>query len=160
MTEKRAEVTVILAKTKEEKDLGQSVRTQVLDKEMGFSVASGIDDYDQICSYLLATLTTDEVTDLPVGSLRFFKYNPTLAKIGRVAVLKEHRKLGIGKKMILFTENVIWTYPEFSEVKQIGLNSMYDKREFYLKLGYRVEGEMFLEEGSPHIFVVKDRPTN
>ncbi|OLY81379.1 UPF0039 protein YybD [Smittium mucronatum] len=158
MSDIRKSLKLILAKTQEELDQGAKVRSIVLTTEMGFDVASQIDEKDSISKYVLATITTPENKTIPIGSLRLYRYSPKVVKIGRVAVLKDYRSLGVGKEMMLFAEDFIWNYDEYAGVEEIGLNSVFEKQEFYKKLGYHTVGDMFLEENHPHIYMARHRP--
>ncbi|PVV02517.1 hypothetical protein BB560_003025 [Smittium megazygosporum] len=154
-------VEIIIVQTDQEQKDAFFVRDIVLTKELGFDIASIPDEIDKRAkNVILYSQVESEIGNLerkPLATLRFFTSNDVV-KIGRVAVLKEFRGYQAGKKMMQFVENLVWNEPEYSNIKQIALSSIYDKRDFYLKLGYTIKGESYLEEGCPHIYMYKDRP--
>ncbi|AMW32130.1 cystathione beta-lyase [Fervidobacterium changbaicum] len=72
-------------------------------------------------------------------------------KVERVAVLKEFRGLGYGKKIM----EAIESYIKRTNPKPITLNAQLEVREFYEKLGYKSVGHVFYEAGIPHIKMEK-----
>ena len=72
---------------------------------------------------------------VPVGTLRVQQLSdPTIAKIGRVAVMKPHRSQGIARRLFLVGEDVVRSMG----ITQCVLDSQADKKAVYEKLGYRV----------------------
>ncbi|OEG00049.1 hypothetical protein BHF71_06720 [Vulcanibacillus modesticaldus] len=88
----------------------------------------------------------------PIATARIRIYNnENTVKIERVAVLKEFRGKGIGKKLMLFAEQ---------EAKKMGfttflLNSQRHAEIFYKKLGYITISEPFKEAGIEHVTMKK-----
>jgi predicted GNAT family N-acyltransferase len=72
--------------------------------------------------------------------------------IGRVAILKEYRGLGLGKDILLYSEKEIIKH--YGHVK-IGVDAQKRVEEFYSKLGYIATNDEHLEEGCPHIWMIK-----
>lgn len=71
--------------------------------------------------------------------------------IGRLAVAKNARKTGVGSEVLKFLEN---------EAKKLGakrfeLHAQMQAKPFYEKNGYKAEGDVFLDQFSPHILMVK-----
>tara|TARA_B110000008_G_scaffold267307_1_gene294289 strand:+ start:761 stop:1183 length:423 start_codon:yes stop_codon:yes gene_type:complete len=71
--------------------------------------------------------------------------------IGRVAVLKRHRGLGIGKLMM--QELIEWA--EQANLQKLWLSSQWHAKGFYLDLGFECEGEIYEEAGIDHIKMSK-----
>lgn len=67
--------------------------------------------------------------------------------IKRVCVLKDFRRSGIGAKLM---ERVIQSHTD----KPITLNSQLSTEAFYWAVGFRSQGDMFLEVDIPHIKMV------
>jgi cystathionine beta-lyase len=72
-------------------------------------------------------------------------------KVERVAVLKEFRGVGYGKKIM----DAIEDYIKKTNPKPITLNAQLEVKEFYEKLGYKPVGHVFHEAGIPHIKMEK-----
>ena len=72
--------------------------------------------------------------------------------IGRVAVAAEFRKLGLGKKMMIASLNFI---TDKFKNQDIFLSAQIYLTEFYQSLGFEIHGEEFLEDGIPHINMIK-----
>ncbi len=99
------------------------------------------DEYDADALHLLAVTSSGEA----VGTARIVDKHG-VAKIGRVAVLKEWRSAGVGKTLML---DVI------ERAKQAGFTSaMLDAQmtviPFYEKLGFVAEGPVFDDAGIDH----------
>ena len=72
--------------------------------------------------------------------------------IGRVAVAAEFRKLGLGKKMMIASLKFI---TDKFKNQDIFLSAQIYLTEFYQSLGFKIHGEEFLEDGIPHINMIK-----
>jgi len=75
------------------------------------------------------------------------------ASIGRVAVSQEFRGRGLGREIMQASLTAI--EDRFGPVS-ISLSAQSYLRRFYEELGFRVEGEEYLEDGIPHIRMLKD----
>ncbi|PVU84615.1 hypothetical protein BB559_001517 [Furculomyces boomerangus] len=155
------EVLVKYAESEKELEDVQYVRTEVHVKEQGFNVPGS---FDETCIHVIAYVIkkdegSESTTQIPVGSLRFFKKDDDKFKIGRVAVLSSYRGLSIGKKMMVFVEEQVFgnKREEFEKVNQLVLSSQYGRHGFYIKLGYYTVGEVYNEDNYPHIYMIKDR---
>ena len=73
-------------------------------------------------------------------------------KIGRLAVLKDWRGLGIGSEIM---KNLI-KQSESLGMSQTYLHSQVLVPEFYESLGYRQKGSIFEEAGIPHVVMLRD----
>jgi len=67
--------------------------------------------------------------------------------VGRVAVLKSHRGLGIGK---LIMQKII-DQAKHEQRKALFLSSQVHAIAFYSGLGFEVQGEAYLDCGIPHV---------
>lgn len=108
---------------------------QVIDWEIEF------DGLDKEC--VLFTAYND---DIPVGAARLHKN-----KVGRVAVLKEYRGQGYAVCMM----NLIEKYAKDEGLSLLKLNAQTYVEEFYAKLGYVSEGDVFQEADIDHILMTK-----
>jgi len=83
------------------------------------------------------------VDGVPIGTGRILDDG----HIGRVAVLKKHRGLGIGK--LIMRELVKWA--EDMSLEKVWLSSQWHAHSFYLDLGFVCDGEIYKEAGIDHI---------
>lgn len=74
------------------------------------------------------------------------------ASIGRVAVNQEFRGLGLGREIM--EASLAAVQDRFGPVP-ICLSAQSYLRRFYEELGFRVEGEEYLEDGIPHILMLR-----
>ncbi|MCP6711645.1 GNAT family N-acetyltransferase, partial [Klebsiella pneumoniae] len=65
----------------------------------------------------------------------------------RVAVLKDYRKQGIGRDLMKYIE----TIAKNDGFSKAVLNGQIQAQAFYESLGYKAEGDVFLEENIEHI---------
>lgn len=121
-----------------------SVRETVFIHEQGFSYdADGIDNH---CTHVVFY---DHSTPFATGRV-FLENGNTI--IGRVCVLKEYRGHNYGAKLIQELEN---------KAKELGATSTHlgaqcQAKEFYAKMGYTPVGDLYYEEGCPHVHMVKE----
>lgn len=120
-----------------------SVRSPVFEIEQGVSRAIERDGFDKDCIHVLAYDDNNE----PVGTARLMPDG----KIGRMAVIKEWRKKGIGGKMLAA---LIETASE-KKMDQLFLNSQKTAVGFYSKFGFKSQGSEFIEADIIHIKMVK-----
>lgn len=78
------------------------------------------------------------------------------ASIGRVVVSPEYRKHGYGKEIMRASvAHLAAHYPK----KDIRLSAQCYLTQFYGELGFFEEGESYLEDGIPHIAMVRPNDT-
>lgn len=82
-----------------------------------------------------------------LGAARLYKN-----KVGRVATLEEYRKQGVGKAMMVFIEE----YAKSIKMPVLKLNAQLYIKDFYLDLGYKAIGDIFLEADIEHIKMTKE----
>jgi predicted GNAT family N-acyltransferase len=122
-----------------------AVRHQVFVVEQAVPPALERDEFDAVAIHLVA-LDDDDV----VGTLRIV-VSGSAAKIGRMAVLAAKRRNGIGSALMDRAHEVL----QGMNVKEITLHAQLSAKEFYARLGYREEGEVFEEAGIPHMSMRK-----
>lgn len=74
------------------------------------------------------------------------------ASIGRVAVSQEFRGRGLGREIMQASLEAV--EDRFGQVP-ICLSAQSYLRRFYEELGFRIEGDEYLEDGIPHILMLK-----
>jgi predicted GNAT family N-acyltransferase len=122
-----------------------ALRQEIFIVEEGRARFVDADEFDPICDHIVAMIGGEVV-----GTLRLYLLHPgdRAAKIGRVAVRKDLRGLGIGSKMMAAAH-------EFAATKYEGvyLHAQIGVVDFYKKLGYVTEGDVFVEAGTPHVLM-------
>ena len=73
--------------------------------------------------------------------------------IGRILVQKNFRSSGYGRKIVLAAQEAI---KKHFDTEKIQLSAQLYLKEFYEELGYKPSGEEYLEDGIPHIMMIKD----
>jgi len=89
------------------------------------------------------------------GYTRIFKPGDyfELSSIGRVVVSKEERKLNNGSELIIASINAI---EEIFNEKKIKISAQKYLENFYKTFGFISTGKEYLEDGIPHIAMVKN----
>ena len=127
------------------------IRTEVFQQEQNISAADEWDGRDEQAIHFLAYSAQSDA----VGCARLLIENAgdmsakeELYHIGRVAVLKSARNLGIGHQLMQF---VIAYCREMAPTNIIYLHAQTERRHFYEALGFVAEGTEFVDAGIPHI---------
>jgi predicted GNAT family N-acyltransferase len=129
---------VRIATWEEDYDLIRLVRITVFCQEQSIPQELDFDGLDPECRHVLAFTNSGE----PIGTARMQKDG----HLGRIAVLKEWRKHGVGKALV---ESLIGV-AKAKGLPQVYLNAQVHAVPFYEELGFRAEGQAFLEAGIEH----------
>ena len=126
-------------------DCAKQIRQAVFVDEQGFK--SEYDDIDALATHLvLFDGNTAKAT------CRVFESGEKNVYIlGRLAVLKPYRSLGIGSKVLDAAEE----YVKNVGGSAIKLHSQCTAKEFYKRAGYTAYGDIEDEQGCPHIWMQK-----
>lgn len=117
-----------------------TVRRVVFHNEQGFT--EEVDRHDKdACHVVLYDV------DRPIATGRAYPYEGDVYKIGRVAVLKNYRTVGAGRQVMAALEK----YLREQGARFIQLSAQKQAVRFYQKLGYRAQGEWYMDEHCPHI---------
>jgi predicted GNAT family N-acyltransferase len=84
--------------------------------------------------------------DQVVASCQFIVENKN-AKMRQVATKKSYQGQGIGRELFLYAEN----YFKQNQIEEIYCHARLTAAPFYLRLGFEVYSEMFLEVGLGHV---------
>ena len=114
------------------------IREQVFIQEQQIAVEDEWDAEDTVSVHFVVY---DQ--DQPIATARLLKNN----SVGRVAVLKSHRGVGIGKLLM----RQIIQQAKHQQREFLKLSSQVHAIQFYAGLGFKVEGEQYLDCGIPHI---------
>ncbi|KAF9160196.1 hypothetical protein BGX21_002837 [Mortierella sp. AD011] len=127
------------------------VRMRVFTDEQGYDAEVEIDEIDSECLHWIAV----DQNGQGIGTARLYKYSPTVGKVGRVAVLLSARGTGLGRVLMESLEKYVIENCGF---KTLALSSQVPRQGFYEKMGFTAQGEVYLEEGQPHIRMEKKLP--
>ena len=115
-----------------------AIRYEVFVDEQNVPEELEIDGLDGKAKHVLTF-----VDDVPIGTGRILSDG----HIGRVAVLKNYRGLGIGKSIM---KELIKCAQDMS-LEKVWLSSQWHAHSFYLDLGFVCVGEVYKEAGIEHI---------
>ena len=115
-----------------------AIRYEVFVDEQNVPKELEIDGLDGEAKHVLTF-----VDGLPIGTGRILSDG----HIGRVAVLKNYRGLGIGKSIM---KELIKCAQDMS-LEKVWLSSQWHAHSFYLDLGFVCVGEVYKEAGIEHI---------
>jgi len=117
-----------------------AIRRAVFVDEQGIDHDLEFDGSDVAAIGLLALMG-----ETPVGTARLMITGGS-ARLGRVAVLRDYRGMGVGR---LLVRCAMATAIEYG-ASEVVLHSQTSVVDFYERLGFWVEGPEFLEAGIPH----------
>ncbi len=92
--------------------------------------------------------------DVLVGTLILRPREGGVLQMRQVAVAPEEQGCGVGTALVRFAEEFAAAHGYATLTAHARMTAL----AFYRKLGYRVEGEPFVEIGIPHVGVAKDLP--
>lgn len=72
-------------------------------------------------------------------------------RVGRVAVRKDKRRKGYGRQIMFWAETEALKH----NINYVEVHALSSAVDFYKKLGYVAVGEEFMEEGKPHLLMIK-----
>lgn len=116
------------------------IRRRVFQDEQGVPADQEFDADDDAAIHVLA-----DIGGVPVGTGRIV-FHATHAKIGRMAVLKERRRGGVGRALM---DALIGVAAE-QRCRSLVLHAQVQAIAFYHALGFHVVGNEFEEAGIPH----------
>jgi hypothetical protein len=122
------------------KDLIKPIRYQVFVVEQGIPEAEEWDSDDSIAIHALAISNQEAI-----GTGRLI-ISGAIAKIGRLAILKPRRAEGFGQAIL---RQLIETGKE-KGVQEFILHAQVHALDFYLREGFKPEGDFFDEVDIPH----------
>lgn len=140
----KPEIHVALVDWAMEHDVLSQIRYTVFVREQGVPPEMEIDPADSDVARVIHVIARNEAGDA-VGTARMILDGP-LPRIGRMAVLRSARGLGVGSAILEFL---------CAEAKRRGfrsatLHSQTHATPFYYKQGFLSHGNVFVEAGIPH----------
>ena len=136
-------ITIETRPWSEARDAAYAIRYAVFVEEQGIPAELEIDEYDPIAEHALAY-----VDNQCVATARIYldEQDPSKAKIGRMAVLREFRGQGIGTALL--GESIRAGMMQGANVFE--LHAQQSAVPFYAKLQFKPDGAIFDEVGIPH----------
>ena len=122
------------------------IREKVFIEEQKF-----LNEFDELDASAIHELIYDDLKPIATARALTTDFTDTY-KLGRICVLKEYRKNGIGKILVENLEN----YLRELGVKHIKISAQCRVQGFYKSLGYTAYGDEYLDEYCPHIDMKKD----
>jgi predicted GNAT family N-acyltransferase len=143
---------VVLVTTADQMREALAVRRRVFIEEENVPEDEEIDNNDTPdatgCRHVLVRLD-----GFPVATGRLLLYEPDgRVHIGRVAVLAEHRRRGIGRAVM----RALHDLARFRNAKSVTLAAQLHAIGFYERLGYVARGDVFLDAGIEHRWMDSD----
>ena len=132
--------------TNQEYNDALSIRKAVFIEEQQVPAEEEIDQFEDSATHFIAYDDHGQ----PLATARYREVKG-IVKVERVAVAKNARGLGLGKKLITFLENeaIQQGYLEFK------LGAQTHAVPFYESLGYTTYGEIFMDANIPHLNMYK-----
>ena len=121
----------------------QAVRTAVFVQEQGIAPE---DEWDALDATALHAVLFD-VNGKPLGNARLLQPSASMAKVGRMAVLREARGKGYGARLL----QTLLREARRRGHKEIRLSAQRTAEAFYAAHGFTVVGQPFDEVGIPHV---------
>lgn len=121
------------------------IRLQVFVEEQGVPEDMEWDEFDQDAWHAIAKFN-DQLVGTGRLILPAIDQNP-IAKIGRMAVLKDHRSQGIGQHIL----RALIQKGKEKGAQEFILHAQIHAIPFYAKAGFEPNGPIFDEAGIPHV---------
>ena len=133
-------IAVRVVRTPEQRAQAYAIRRRVFQDEQGVPAAEEFDADDERATHVLASAAGE-----PAGTGRVVFY-PDHAKIGRMAVLREYRRHGVGRAIMTALTRIAVEHG----VTRLVLHAQVQAIPFYSALGFVITSEEFEEAGIPH----------
>jgi predicted GNAT family N-acyltransferase len=121
------------------------IREEVFVKEQGF-----VNEFDDIDTDAWHCVIFSDGRPAATGRLYRDK-EPFIGHIGRIAVMKEERGKGLGWLLMADLEQLA----RENDLDSIVVSAQCRVQGFYASLGYIAEGDVYPDEGCPHIMMRK-----
>ncbi|PZE20173.1 GNAT family N-acetyltransferase [Paenibacillus xerothermodurans] len=133
--------------TQQERDDAYHVRWIVFVEEQGVSAEAEYDEFEDESQHVV--VYNDDNEPVAVGRWRVADAK---AKLERICVLPAYRKYGLGKSVVQVMEDMA----RRAGLGKAKLHAQTHAQKFYEKLGYTAVSDVFMEEGLPHVAMVKE----
>lgn len=136
-------------RTNEDLKIAFTIREDVFVKEQCVPLSDEFDQFDNLDGICEHILVHHKEQPVGTGRVRFIDH---VGKLERICILEPYRKFGLGKIIIKALEEIA----EERGVEQVKLHGQTHAEGFYKKLGYRTSSSIFMEDGIPHILMIKE----
>lgn len=126
--------------------LALPLRLEVFVREQGVPEAL---EHDEDDFEALHAVIVEDGKAKATGRLLFL--DQAVCKIGRLAVKKSCRGLGLGRQVLM----TLYEIAEARGARRVHLHAQCDAERFYERAGFQVSGEPFMEAGIKHVLMVK-----
>ena len=123
------------------------VRTKVFIEEQGFDKEMEFDEIDGYATHIALYRNGDLI-----GCGRLYEVDENIYRLGRIAILKEYRNEGFGRYLLGVMEKMA----RDKGARHLIIQGQVSAKGFYDKTGYKVIGDIELEEGVPSIYMRKN----
>ncbi|HET9595760.1 MAG TPA: GNAT family N-acetyltransferase [Anaeromyxobacteraceae bacterium] len=138
---------VRFAVTQEDLEAAYALRKAVFEAEQNVPRPLDRDPFDDRAAHAVAF---DE-SGRCIGTGRVVRLDTRLGQIGRQAVLPERRRHGVGAAVLDALEHMA----RMQGLRELAVHSQIPARHFYEGRGFVAEGEVFLDQGVPHVLMKK-----
>ena len=139
---KSADYDVEIADWESEASNLQAIRTVVFIEEQNVPAELEWDGLDAECTHFIVRTNSKAIATA--------RLKPD-GQIGRMAVLKPYRRLGVGTKLL----TTVLTHAEKTGLNRVYLHAQVQVVDFYRAFGFITEGEEFMDAGIPHRAMVR-----
>jgi predicted GNAT family N-acyltransferase len=138
---------VRFASTPADLDAGYALRRDVFEKEQNIPRPLDRDPFDYSADHVVAF----DAKGRCVGTGRVVRMDSRTAQIGRMAVARDERKHGVGALVLEALERMA----QMRGISELTVNSQIPAESFYAKRGFTRVGDVFLDQGVPHVVLRK-----
>lgn len=138
-------LTRVRAKNEEQREEAYRIRTEVFVNEQGVSPEIEIDEHEEAATHVLVLYDGQ-----PVGAGRVRNVEG-VAKLERICVLAPYRKHKAGAAVMAELEEIA----KEQGLAKAKLHAQTHAAGFYGKLGYTIDSDEFMEDGIPHVRMIK-----
>jgi len=133
----KSNTTIRIASWQHDREALTAIRSQVFIKEQNVPEELEWDEFDESATHFLALLNNQAIACA--------RLKPD-GQIGRMAVLRKHRKNGIGKKLL----QSVLQEAKTKNLKKLYLHAQLSAIDFYKKAGFNTIGDVFYEAEIAH----------
>ncbi len=141
------EITVRFASSEKDKDAGYELRRAVFEVEQGVPRPLDRDPHDFNADHVVAF---DDAGNC-VGTGRIVRLDSRTCQVGRQVTAASVRGLGVGAKVLDTLERMA----SLRGLAELIVHAQLPAEPFYAHRGYAKEGDVFLEQGVPHVLMRK-----
>ncbi|MEW9494366.1 GNAT family N-acetyltransferase [Bacillus altitudinis] len=135
--------------TENDLQVALNIRKSVFIDEQQVPESEEFDQFDTLqeqCQHVLVCHENE-----PVGTGRVRIVDGT-GKLERICILKPYRQYGLGKVIIRELEK----FMQEKGIAKIKLHGQTQAEGFYKKLGFQTASDEFMEDGIPHVLMIKE----